>query len=313
MRNLPRKISRKLNSNIGFKILSVIIAAIIWYVIQGDETLEITRRLDISFEPPQGLAIREGTTVSRDVTLRGPRVALSNFSNKPIQAFYKLPNGRRGTQKVRIDKDMILNWDKRIRVTVHDPYVSLFLDERASKSVPVKIALFGSPKAGLSILDVTSDPVEVTVTGLKSDVQKLNEINTEVIDINNLSESKSFPVPLSISSLSDFEFSVQQVVVHVNLSLGTASKTFDSVSLEIVGSDKLTSIRPEQVAVVVQGPAELVSKLSTKDIIATVDAKDFAPGRYQRRVIVKSPPRISVTNVTPAEIKLEIYNQKKIN
>lgn len=310
----PRKKSllARFISNFPYKILALVIACIIWYIVQGEEILEINRRLDVSIELPQGMATREGSVISRDVTLRGPRVALSDFSSKPIQAVIRVPAGKKGSQRYRLDKDMIAHWDNRIKITIHDPFVNVFVDDRASRSVPIRVTLLGTPKSDVSIQDVKVEPPEVTVTGLKSDIQKLQEIPTEVVDVSGLTESKSFPVPLSLMGLPEFGLSTQQVVVKINVFEGMISKTLTSVGIEVVGTDRLSSVQPQNVTVVIQGPSEELKQLSSKDVQAVIDAKGLPPGRYEREVLVKTLHGSAVSSAQPSKVWLEIYNQRKL-
>lgn len=306
-----RGVLQRIFSNIAYKILAIVISCTIWYVVQGEEILEVTRRLDIAVEVPQGLAFRENKNISRDVTLRGPRVALSDFSSKPIQAVIRVPVGKRGGLRYRIDKDMIPRWDNRIKITVHDPYVNIFVDDRASKSLPVKIVAIGTPKRGVIVKQVLAEPAEITVTGLKSDLQKLLEIPTEVVDIGGLSEAKSMPVPLSLTGLPDFELSAQQVVVHVEVYEGSLTKSFDIIPLTVVGSDRATTSMPRQVSVVLQGSAEAIARVREVDIVATLDAKDLGPGRYERDVEIRTNQDVLVTSVFPKRAMLEVLGSKK--
>lgn len=312
MKVKPKPLASRLFANLPYKLLSLVIACVIWYIVQGEEILEINRKLDVTFEVPQGLAIREGHNISRDVTLRGPRVALSDFSSKPIQATIRLPNGKKGSQRYRIDKEMISHWDNRIKITVHDPFVTIFVDDRASRSVPVKVTILGTPKPGVSIREVRAEPAEVTVTGLKSDLQKLQDVATEVLDIGGLSESKSFPVPLSLAGLPAFELSTQQVVVKINVYEGMISKVLADVVVDAVGTERLSRVQPQQVGVILQGPAAEVERLTSKDIQVTVDANDLGPGRYERDLVIKVPHAEISATAQPAKVWLEIYNQKKL-
>ncbi len=305
------KFLRWIFANLNYKVLAFIISCTIWYVVQGEEILEVTRKLDVTFEVPQGLAIREGKNVSRDVTLRGPRVALSDFSNKPIQAVIRIPNGKKGAQRFRIDKNLIPEWDNRIKLTVHDPYIITYIDDRASRSVPVKVAIFGSPKKGTTIKDIVSEPTEITVTGLKSDIQKLQEISTEVVDIGGISEGKSIPVPLSLAGLPDYDLSAQQVVVHVNVFESSVTKSFDSMAIAVLGTDRPINLIPLQVSVVVQGSAEAMSKITPKDIVVIIDAKDLSPGRYEREISVRTSGDVFVTSVVPKKATLEIFGNRR--
>ena len=311
MKNNRLGILNKILSNVPLKILSIVIAAFIWYFVQGEEILEINRRLDVTFEVPPGLAIREGNTVYRDVTLRGPRIALSDFSNKPIQATIRLPVGKKGAQRYRLDKEMIPRWDNQIKVTVHDPFVNLFVDDRASKSVPVKVSTIGSPAKGMSIQELKADPSEVTITGLKSDIQKIQDISTEILDIDRVAESKSYPVPLSVSGLPPFELSADQVVVRLTLAEGTSSRLVAGVVVDVFGTDYVASVHPKSVNVLVQGSSEEIARISSKDVLAFVDARDLSPGRYEKSVQIKSIYTVS-SAAQPDKVRLEISNQKKL-
>ncbi|MCX6124927.1 MAG: CdaR family protein, partial [Proteobacteria bacterium] len=306
MSRKKRSIISRIFSNIPIKILSLGIAIIIWYLVQGEEILEINRRLDVTFEVPPGLAIREGKSISRDVTLRGPRIALSDFSNKPIQATIRLPTGKKGALRYRLDKEIIPRWDNQIKITVHDPFVNLFVDDRASKSIPVKVTILGSTKAGISILSVKADPAEVTVTGLKTDLQKLQDIPTEVLDIGGLQDSKSFPVPLSLMGLPEFELSAQQVIVKIAVAEGVTSRMFSEIPIEVVGTDYASVLQPQNVLVTMQGTAGDVSKISSKDIHVSIDAKNLGPGRYERPLIFKAPSGNISAGLQPERAWLEI-------
>lgn len=308
-----RSIFSRLFSNFMYKLLALAIACVVWYVVQGEEILEINRRLDVTIEVPPGLALREERNFSRDVTVRGPRVALSDFSSKPIQAIIRIPPGKKGNLRYRIDKEYIPQWDNRIKITVHDPIVNLFVDDRASRSIPVKVVLQGIPKAGVTIQDTKTEPSEITITGLKSEIQKQTNISTEAIDISGLTEAKSFPVPIVKSSFGDFDYSVRQVVVHVSLGQGHTNKTFDAVPIEVTGSERLSNARPRHVSVTIQGTSEAMTRLSSKDVQAVVDAKDLGPGRYEREVTVKLPQGATAVGITPKSAVIEIYNQRKLH
>lgn len=307
-----RSLLGRIFSNMLYKFLAVAIACVVWYVVQGEEILEINRRLDVTIEVPPGIALREEKTFSRDVTLRGPRVALSDFSSRPIQAVIRIPPGKKGNLRYRIDKEYIPQWDNRIKITVHDPIVNIFADERASRSIPVKVSLQGVPKSGATIHEVKAEPPEITITGLKSEVQKQVDISTEVVDINGLSEGKSFPVPLAKSNLLNFDYSAQQVVVHVTLGQGKINKTFDVVPIEVTGSERLSNARPNNVSVTIQGSADVMGRLVTKDVQAIIDARDLGPGRYEKEITIKLPPGAVAVGITPKSAVVEIYNQSKL-
>src|SRR3954469_4710398 len=124
--------------NIQYKLSAVILACLFWYIVQGEEILEINRRIVVNIRVPDGYMIKGTETRIKDATLRGSRVLLGDFPDKPLAAMLRIPEGKTGQLRYRIDKEYIKNWDNRIKLTVHDPYISVFVDEQMSKKVPVR-------------------------------------------------------------------------------------------------------------------------------------------------------------------------------
>ncbi len=125
------------------------------------------------------------------------------------------------------------------------------------------------------------------------------------------SSMTAFPVPLSLIGLPQFDLSAQQVVVKIAVTDGAATKTFDAIPVEVLGSDKPVTMLPTQVSVVIQGTADAVAKITNSDIGATIDVKGLKPGRYEREITVRVPADTLVSGITPNKITVEIQNRQR--
>jgi YbbR domain-containing protein len=307
-------LARGLFRNFQYKLSALSLACMFWYIVQGEEILEINRRIVVNIKVPEGFMVKGPDTRIKDATLRGSRVLLGDFSAKPLEATLRIPEGKTGQLRYRIDKEYIKNWDNRIKLTVHDPYLTVYVDEKMSKKVPVREFLKGVPGDGYIIEKSSIKPATVTVTGLKSDVAQIEEILTEPIDVSDLQASKSFEARLVAKDMPKSALSVDKVQVSLMVGEKKVNKRFGSVPVEVLGSDFLTAVKPRYVSIVIQGTPGVLSFVKRSDLEAFVEARELEPGKKHTRPIqVKIPPETVLIETFPQTAVVEVYNQKRLN
>lgn len=299
--------------NLQYKATAVALACLFWYIVQADEILEINRHLVVNIKVGDGYMIKGPDTRIKDVQLRGSRVFLGDFSNKPLEATIRIPDGKTGQIRIRIDKEYIKNWDNRLKLTVLDPYINVFVDEKASKKVGVREYLKGVPADGFIIEKTVIKPNVVTITGPKSEVEKVDEVLTEPIDVEGLSTSKSHEARVISKDLPRANLSTDRVTVNLMVGEKKINKRFGAVPVEVVGSDFLTAVKPRFVSIVIQGTPGVLSFVKRTDLEAFVDARDAEPSRkHIRPVQVKIPPDTVLIETLPQTATIEVYNQKRL-
>jgi hypothetical protein len=304
--------SQRFIGNLGYKAAALLLATLVWYIVQGEEILEVNAKLDVKVEVSSAFSLRDSGAISRDVTLRGPRVLVGAMSGKALAAIIRVPSGKVGSLRYRLDKEFIPNWDNRVRITIHDPYVTLQVEDRLTKKVPVKPIILGEVAENQMIDEVTASPNEVEISGPKSDIGRITELTTDPIDVSGLAESKSIIAAISKAALPELQLSSHEVNVSIKLGPKKLSKNLSVIPIEIVGSEKVGSVRPAGVSVVIAVPESQFHKLNQKDIRASVNAKELEPGRYELAVFVAAPEGIVVQQISPKNVTVEIYNQRKL-
>jgi YbbR domain-containing protein len=300
--------------NFQYKLSAVILACLFWYIVQGEEILEINRRIAVSVKVADGYMVKGGEVRMKDATIRGPRVLLGDFSTKPLEASIKIQEGRKGQLRFRVDKEHIRNWDNRLRLTVHDPYVTVLVDEAGSRKIPIKENIRGVPADGYIIEKITLKPNVVTVTGLQSEIDKIQEIVTEPIDLEGLQQTKSFEVKLLSKDLPKTSLSVEKITVSLLLGEKKINKRFGSVAVQVVGSDYLTAVKPRYVSIVIQGTPGVLGFVKREDLEAFVEARELDPGKkYTRNIQAKIPAQTVLIETFPQTATVEIFNQKRLN
>ena len=307
----PRLLKR-LVSNFGYKLTALVLATLVWYIVQGEEVLEVNAKLDVRVDVASGFAVRDAGVMSRDITLRGPRVLVGTLQGKNLQAIIRVPSGKSGNLRYRLDKEFIPGWDNRVRLTIHDPYVNVAVEERLTKKIPVRPVVVGDVAPPLMIDEAKPSPAEIEITGAKSEVSHVTELLTDPIDVNGLKDSKSVTSTLAHTNLPDVELSAREVTVALRVGPKKESKTLSVVPVAIIDTDKVGSVRPAGVTVIVSAPDDVIKHISHKDIHVTVTAKDLAPGRYNLGVLATSPEGVIIQDISPKTVAVEIYNQKKL-
>ena len=301
-------------NNFGYKAAAVILATLLWYTVQGEEVLEINRRIVVNVTVPDNLMIKGSTTRFKDATLRGPRVLLGDFPRRDLEAQLRIIPGQIGQRRYRIDRDHIVGgWDQRISLTVHEPYVLVTVDEKATKTVPVRPVLQGAPAEGSMVERSQTEPETITLTGLKTELARIKEVLTEPIDVTGLSTSKNIEANVSRIGLVDAELSTQRVTVKLSIGEQKINKRFPSVPVEVTGSEYVSAIKPQQVEIIIQGTPGVLERVKNSDLRAFVEVRELAPGRYEREIKVKIPPETTLIETIPANAAVEIYNQKRLN
>lgn len=309
---MMKKIFRRLFNNFWYKLLSLALAVLVWGMIQGEQILELNREIDVNIVVPEGMAARNEAVRVKAATVRGPRVLMTEIPER-FEADIIVPKGVLGKYRVRIDKDDIRKWNDRLQITIHDPFVTLYVDEKVSRTVPVKEVIQGSPADGFFMRNVNVKPKTVVITGLKGDISKIKNVNTEPIDITGLQENRSFETEIvPPGGLTDIDFSVRRVNVSIELADSMENKRFAPIPIEVVGGEYDARIRPKFVSIVVQGTPNTLNFLKNTDFKAFVEGSNLGPGEYERDIKVKIPADTVLIENFPEKAHVSVSGKKLI-
>lgn len=299
--------------NFWYKLGSLALAIFVWGIVQGEEVVERNRRIKITISVANGYAVRGEPVRYLDATLRGPRVLLGEMNSDYLEAKVYIAAGDTGNIEIPFERRFIKDLDHRIKLTMRDSYINVFVDERISRDVDIREVLVGAPAEGFFIERVVISPPRIKVTGIKADVLRMDEIPTEPIDISKLNQSKSFEVGLVSGALDPKALETDRVRVKVQLGDSKINKRFSAIPIEVVGSEYAAEVRPTNVSIVIQGTPGVLSFVNREDLRAFVELTNMGPGRYEREIQVKIPPDTVLIETSPAKGMVEVFSHKKVN
>lgn len=158
-----------------------------------------------------------------------------------------------------------------------------------SKDVPIQVIPKGDVSFGLGINSITLSSNSVIVYGNKDVLDELTYIPVE-IDVEGLKENKEYKVelekPVGVTSLS-----ISNVTVNVSLDSST-SKDFNDIRIDTRNlpsgySVQAVSEEASKVSVTVKGVKSVLDSISTEDISAYIDLKDYTEGEHEVEVKVE--------------------------
>lgn len=298
-------------NNFWYKILSLLLAIIVWAIIQGEQVLEQNRELIVELQVPEGYMVRGDTTRALAATLKGPRVMVME-APRVLKTKVALPPRKGKRARVRITPEQFSGINPRLNLTIHDPYFYVFIDEQATRTVPVRYIPHGTPADGYFVKKVILNPSHVKITGLKSDLIKIREVATVAVDITGLDKDRSVTKALIPPSgvlpqhLSDNE-------VNITLQVGDSfiNQRYGSIPIDVVGSQYGFATRPKFASIVIQGTPQTLKFVKSEDLKAFVEATELKPGRYELEIKVKIPPDTVLIESFPQKATVEISDEKK--
>jgi YbbR domain-containing protein len=171
-----------------------------------------------------------------------------------------------------------------------------------SKVVPIVPTITGIPPQALAVTGATSDPATVALTGPAPALQGVESMPTGPVDVGaaraDFSRKVALQIPPGVTP------SVRQVTVTVHLGRGLMSTVLRAVPVRVVGipAGATSRVVPDRVDVQVEGPQDLVRRLTAQAISVQVSAAGRQPGQYTINPQAILPKGIRVLTILPAQV-----------
>ncbi len=187
---------KKLFKNMGLKIISLIIAVILWLVVMNIDDYSMTRTIrNIPVTQLNGDSITNlgkvydvvsGSTV--DIVVKGPRSVVDSLSQSSFTATADLSQ-LSITNSVQIN---VTANDARINNDIEISYVSrtmnLTIEDKVTREMPIRAVAEGEPAEGYALGETIVTPNMIEITGPESIISKVTEVRAS-INVGGQSES----------------------------------------------------------------------------------------------------------------------------
>jgi YbbR domain-containing protein len=189
--------SRVQNLRPGVLVLALAISVFIWAVAQG--TSSVQQSFDVEVElvgVEESLVVTDQSSDSINVRLRGSRASLRNLDTTQLKYRVDARGGKPGVAVYEVDVETINHPTGTTFVGYSPAELQVRFEKRGRKAVNVRAEVQGTPAPGFHVAGVAIEPAKIWLEGARSQVMRLNEVVTEVIDISGLAASEKRTVRL---------------------------------------------------------------------------------------------------------------------
>lgn len=196
---MPLRIFHRL----GLKIVSVILAALLWLVVSGEQTVERALRIPLEYTnlPPQLELVGDPPTVV-DVRVRGSSGTLSRIAAGELVAVLDVRSARSGQRLFHLTTAEVRAPFGVEVVQVTPSNVSMLFEVSESKTVPIVPEVEGQPASGFTIDKITSEPAMVVVVGPSSALKTLSQATTEAVSVTGAKKAVIESVTVGVTDPS---------------------------------------------------------------------------------------------------------------
>lgn len=193
------KIQSLLFSNLNLKILSVIIAIVLWFFVIGESKNEIGLNAPLEFKGiPQGVTIVNNIPSVIHVRLKGSSTLLRPLTEKRPLFNIDLSHVKIGENVILLEKKDLKNIPLGVEVIDISPVaITLVLDKIIEKRLPVAVKTTGTLPRGYQLAEAKIVPESVLAKGTKSYLQEISTIFTNPISLDNIKDQTTREVALS--------------------------------------------------------------------------------------------------------------------
>jgi len=179
--------------NFLLKVLSLLLATGLWFLLSHEQPAEVALRAPVVFENvPPHLEISSESIPEAQIRVRGPDRIIRQLQANEVRAEINLADAKPGertydltSQQVRHPRDVTV-------VQVVPSQLHLAFDSRLTREVEIHPRVTGNFATGEQIVQVEADPPRVTITGPLHHVEKVNAATTDPVDATGTRGSALF-------------------------------------------------------------------------------------------------------------------------
>jgi YbbR domain-containing protein len=176
----------------------------------------------------------------------------------------------------------------------------------STREAPIRPMINGMLQTESLVRTVTVEPESATVTGPQETVSALEQIDTAVIDVSDITATTETEAPLVIpEGIQAAEPGAVKVSVSVEPVMGV--KVFENIPFEVHNAPFGLYVRHTDSViqrVAVRGAVDALVQLEQSGLRVFVDLTDMQPGTYMAGVTVQAPEGLVVEEITPAQIEV---------
>jgi YbbR domain-containing protein len=170
--------------NFGAKLLSLLLATGLWFMIARDEQpAEVAIHAPIVFQHvPEQLEISSESVPEAQIRVRGPERTIRQLKANEVQAEIDLAGVKSGERTFDLTSHQVRHPRDIEVVQIVPSQLHLAFDTRVTREVEIRPRVTGTFPTGEQIVKVDTDPARISITGPRHHVERIDAASTDPID-----------------------------------------------------------------------------------------------------------------------------------
>jgi YbbR domain-containing protein len=205
--------------NFGLKLLSLLLATGLWFMISRDEQpAEISVRAPIVFQNvPPSIEISTESIPEAQIRVRGPDRVIRQLRANDVHAEIDLSNARSGERTYDLNSQLVRHPRDLDIEQIVPSQLHLAFDTRLVREVEIHARVTGSFANGEQISKVDVDPAKIMITGPRHHVERVDSATTDPVDASGTRGSATFTTNVYVAD--PLVQVVQPTSIHVTVTV----------------------------------------------------------------------------------------------
>lgn len=297
----------KYMANLSLKIVSVIIAVVLWFVVLGSRNVEVSKDVPVEIITPADLVVANEVPDKVTFRISGPKAFLRNILNRredPIRV--NLSTAKAGLVTYRFFSDNIQIPIGVKVLSINPTAIIVKLEYVKRKEVPVKLLTKNEAPAGYRITRLDLLKTSVRLRGAESRIDQVVEAPTVPVDLAQVRDSGDREVSVDLSRLPGILLDDDLPKIHFETTQSTANFRVRNVEVKVQTNRKY-SVEPKDLTVFVRCSPEELKALAPSKVYAVADLRGKGAGNYEVPVSVQLPSNIKFISVLPTKVKVSLH------
>jgi YbbR domain-containing protein len=297
--------------NLGVRIISLLLAIGLWFFVNAGQRGSF-QSFDIPLNyrnlPPHFI-ITGPHPESVKIEVSGPRTLLSIIDPNRLSVKLDLTGVGVGQASFKLGPEAF-NLPRMTSVTSISPsQIVLDLDKIETREAPVRLATIGKVTHGYRIVTMEANPRSVKIRGPSKDLARIDQIESEPIDLGGMTGNIERMVALAAPS-GMVRIDPAQVVANISLGPIELDKQFRALRIQVLNSAYPVKLQPSAVNVTLHGPQLVLEQLDLRNAVS-VDADGLEPGSYDIPLDITPPDGVKLINQSVRTVRLRLYRERR--
>jgi YbbR domain-containing protein len=295
----------------GLKFVSAFLAMFLWVYVLNSERVKFEKTVGLDYLLPEDLVFVDKPAQEVTFLIEGPRAFVRSVAEREDRLqidLNRLNPGKRSNLQIDINPTQLNLPFGMVVERVLPRRLSLRMEKKVSKTVPLKLQLAGSLPEKLSLTNTELIPSEVEITGPKSLIAKLKRVTTRPIDQERLIGQEQVPVEVQLDDERLSLGKVKTPILTYQLKAASANFVLKDHPVRFLTQAKNVTSTLKGVTVRLLVPEKILKNQSniSSSVQVWADIPDGVRGKMEVPLKVVLPPSIHLLEVSPKTIIVNV-------